>query len=403
MNANSAAAFSLFTFVTKEFCYTTTREENVQFSFMTFFILLFLSQLLKKEPIDDHITDDNGGSVTDDRIRDNSSNACNNANGSTSLALANLAHNKNLVVEHVTSKTAASIQNELCRNNGAELTRLVQGRLTPTFVYDFFSCVAGKYLKNSSLLRGQVPSGLQYLPGGNFYWSNLHIYVVRNSFVKRGRSRSIQGLCVFHDAYLSSYPGPNNFFHTVDPVLTKNLIQIKTWERRKKNYHNLGEEFNDATTKDEAACNGRGSRAWCDIPVLAGPGVGRVVLAHCLETRCKELDRVKFFVRVSGGENNVRMLSLLLRFGFNRLYLSHPLSKEPWLDEAGEELFVMSRKGPIGSALASKLLKYGDAAAASRRKSRAEMRSKSKSKSKKKSTKTSKPRAPSRRRRKTQR
>ena len=373
MNANSAAALSLFTFVTKEFCYTTTREENVQFSFMTFFILLFLSQLLKKGPIDDYIMDN--GSVTDDRTRDNSSNAFNNR--STSLVLAHLAQNKNLVVEHVTSKTAASIQNELCRNDGAELTRLVQGRLTPIFVYDFFSCVAGKYLKSSSLLRGKVPSSLQYVPGGNFYWSNLHIYVVRSSIVKRGRSGSIQGLCVYHDAYLSSYPGPNNFFHTVDPVLTKNLIQIKTWERRKKNYHNLGEEFNDATTKKEAACNGRGSRAWCDIPVLAGPGVGRVVLAYCLETRCKELDKVNFFVRVSGGENNVRMLSLLLRFGFNRLYLSHPLSKEPWLDEAGEELFVMSRKGPIGSSLASKLLKYGDAA---------------------NMTKTSKLRAPSRRR-----
>jgi hypothetical protein len=65
---------------------------------------------------------------------------------------------------------------------------------------------------------------------------------------------------------------------------------------------------------------------------------------------------VNFFVRVSGGENNIRMHSLLMRFGFNRLYLSHPVSKEPWLDEAGDELFVMSRKNSIEPALASTLL-----------------------------------------------
>ena len=303
----------------------------------------------------------------------------------TVTSILALANHKHLKIQRVTPSTAASVHRELSSNGGRELIRLVQSRLTPLFVYDFFSCVAGRHLKGSSLIRGRIPMKDEYLPGGNFWWSGIQIHVVRNSKVKIGGKGSIQGLYVFHDAYLSSYPGPNTYYHDVDPVLSKR----KTTQRH-QNVVNVGVEFND---RHALSGVGRGSKKWCDIPILAGPGIGRLVLAHCIHTRChvteeveeekqgeeeeeeeeeekeeeeegvekeeeeeEETQPVKFFVSVAGGRRNTRMYSLLVRFGFQRLHMFHPVTRDPWLDEAGDELFVLSRQGDIGGEDAAALL-----------------------------------------------
>jgi hypothetical protein len=292
----------------------------------------------------------------------------NNGGKSVRSLINDLAVSKHLQFEKVTSKTAARVHRELFSSGGVELDRLAQGRLTPRFVYDFFSCVARKHLRGASLLNGKSPKAKDYKPGGNFYWSGIQIHIVRDTPINIGERGSIQGLCVFHDAYLSSYPGPTNFFHTVDPVLTKTA-------KPKRTSKNVGIEFNDTKPSSEP---GQGSQRWCDIPILAGPGIGRLVLAHCIDTRCMGSEResdeksdgksgnrngngndgnVNFFVSVAGGESNIRMLSLLLRFGFGQLHMTHPISREPWLDEAGDALFVLSRKGPVESNSAEKLLR----------------------------------------------
>ena len=315
---------------------------------------------------------------------------------SAAVAIHKLKKHKHLTIQRVTATTATAVHRELSRNHGTEFRRLVQGRLTPLFVYDFFCCVAGHHLLGSSLIRGRVPTTDEYLPGGNFWWSGIQIHVVRNARIKAGRCGSIQGLYVFHDAYLSSYPGPTPYYHDVDPVLCKTKVRIVSNHKKKNVVHvskNVGIDFKD---KYAGSGLGRGSKMWCDVPVLAGPGIGRFVLAHCLETRTtmtknkrqeaeegaeeseteereegeeggeeeeggkedeeKDKARVNFFVSVAGGKGNNRMLSLLLRFGFDRLYMTHPITGDSWLDEAGDELFVMSREGPIDYDSATQLL-----------------------------------------------
>ena len=56
---------------------------------------------------------------------------------------------------------------------------------------------------------------------------------------------------------------------------------------------------------------------------------------------------LNFMVSVAGGVTNTRMLSLLDSFGFSRLYMSHPKTGESWKDEAGAELYVVTRNGPL--------------------------------------------------------
>ena len=314
--------------------------------------------------------------------------------------ISSFATNNNLKVERVTFVSAKSVHEELSRNNNRELNRLVQGRLTALFVYDFFSCVNGEHLEGSSLIRGRVPTLDEYQPGGNFWWSGIQIHIVRNRKIKAGKKGSILGLYVFHDAYLSSYPGPNTYYHDVDPVLTKENVK----KSKKNTFNNVGIEFNDEHTLSGV---GRGSKKWCDIPILAGPGIGRFVLSHCIHTRCNTYERmeeigkrekigqsgnlVNFFVSVSGGSDNTRMHSLLELFDFERLHMSHPLSGDPWLDEAGDELFVLTRKGNIEHSSLSKILSSGagrsqsNGNSHSRNRSGSNVRSKSNSRSKNRS------------------
>ena len=219
---------------------------------------------------------------------------CHPSSKNTTASVLALANEKHLKIQRVTPSTAASVHRELSSNGGREFIRLVQSRLTPLFVYDFFSCVAGRHLKGSSLIRGRIPMKDEYLPGGNFWWSGIQIHIVRNSKVKIGGKGSIQGLYVFHDAYLSSYPGPNTYYHDVDPVLSERKAT-----QRHQNVVNVGIEFNDRHTLRGM---GRGSKKWCDIPILAGPGIGRLVLAHCIHTRTiltRVTDTLKLWAHVS--------------------------------------------------------------------------------------------------------
>lgn len=333
------------------------------------------------------------------------------------------ARRQHLAFHVVTRQVAAAIHRELRWQDDKELRRLLQGRLTSQFVYDFFSCMAGRYLDGASTLAGEVPPQREYRSGGQFYWSGLYIAVVRDSRVPPFKPGSIRGICVFHDAYLSSYPGPNAFFHSVDPRITRfpvndssrgtRLRLAPKCLKRKKPPHGNGRQRSHTPTRsrsvkgaksfanradegertrlsgdlrDEfydqpgirdavsAHRTGTGSSGWCDVPVLAGPGVGRLLLAHCMQLRCgfriasegagaKKLRKrlssdiaLNFMVSVAGGHTNSRMLSLLDSFRFTRLYMSHPRSGEAWKDEAGAELYVASRKGPLNLDVISQVL-----------------------------------------------
>ena len=132
--------------------------------------------------------------------------------------------------------------------------------------------------------------------------------------------------------------------------------------------------------------------------------MGRLLLAHCMHTRCRlttameearerrqeeeeeegdngddvdassaamralreaaemahgpapPVERVKFLLSVAGAHANVRMVSLLRAFRFARLRMRHPESGEPWLDEAGSVLLLMCRSGPLRVDAATDLL-----------------------------------------------
>jgi hypothetical protein len=349
---------------------------------------------------------------------------------------------RHLAFHQVTRQVAVAIHRELRRQHDKELLRLLQGRLASQFVYDFLSCMAGHHLDGASMLGGALPHRSEYAAGGQFYWSGLYIAVIRDARIPPFKPGSIRGICVFHDAYLSSYPGPNAFFHSVDPRLTKFRVdgspqwagpaaaaaavaaaaaaaaaaelpqmgisknrnsrlalalpttpQRKDTKRRRRSrtprragkiaddvcahadeYErtrlsgDLRDEFYDQPGILDAAAahaSGTGSKSWCDVPVLAGPGVGRLLLAHCMQLRCghrmasegvrakkwrKRLSSeipLNFMVSVAGGVTNTRMLSLLDSFGFTRLYMTHPKTGEAWKDEAGAELYVVTRKGPL--------------------------------------------------------
>tara|TARA_B100000780_G_C21061455_1_gene426642 strand:- start:9 stop:1277 length:1269 start_codon:yes stop_codon:yes gene_type:complete len=407
---------SVLIFFSLEYCTFITTFQNLLYSFATFLILTIISEsslIQRKQAISPISTQSASPSTTKFHIK-------------------HLTKHKNLTIERVTKSTAAKVQHELNTNGGAELSRLVQKRLTRRYVYDFFCCVAGEHLRGSSLLKGRVPEHHEYTPGGNFYWSGIQIHIVRDTSIPIGKPGSIQGICVFHDAYLSSYPGPTNFFHNVDPVLThKKPNPFK--KSHKKKPPNFGMEFNDEHASDGV---GQGSRKWCDIPILAGPGIGRLILAHCIDTRCNSRnrnsrsksdsnrnskssrrrsssggsgvrgvrgrggrgsgrgnggntcsnnmvdDKVKFFISVAGGEGNKKMLALLARFKFKQLHMSHPKSRVPWLDEAGAELFVLSRQGSLKVKDAKKLLSLNTSSGQRRniRKSKSPGRSRSRKK-----------------------
>ena len=133
-------------------------------------------------------------------------------------------------VVEVTAKSAPAIH-EALRTDGT-LKQLVNGRLRSTFVYDFLSCVAGTYLKGSSKIDGQIPDDEEYdihNDGANFAWQGLRVFVVQ-------QGSSIKGMCVLHDAYLSSYPGPDAAHHRYDPVvrLSSNGKNVAKEDRQRR-------------------------------------------------------------------------------------------------------------------------------------------------------------------------
>lgn len=235
-----------------------------------------------------------------------------------------------VVIEEVTPKSAKSVHAELRR--GKTFQRLADSRLQSQFVFDFFSCVAGKWLPGSSTLGADQPGPAEYRPGGNFYWSGIRIYCMRQA-----STGSICGLYVFHDAYLSSYPGPDEHHHRVNPRIS----------RRGKRGRDISSQIGGSRHD--------GSARWCDIPILAGPGYGRLLLSHCLQT-ASAAGKKDFMVSVAGGVENEKMVALLAQFGFSILSMTHPKTGEAWLDEAGEPLYLLCRSGNISSRSATALL-----------------------------------------------
>ena len=229
-------------------------------------------------------------------------------------------------VVEVTAKSAHAIHKAL-RTDGT-LRQLVNGRLRSTFVYDFLSCVAGTYLKGSSKIDGQIPDDEEYdvgNDGANFAWQGLRVYVVQ-------QGSSIKGMCVLHDAYLSSYPGPDAAHHRYDPVV-----------RLSSTGKNVAKEIGNA-----------GSSIWTDIPIVCGRGYGRLCLAVALNAA--KAKSTSFLVNVAGGKSNRKMVKLLEDFGFSTLFMQHPKTGEDWLDEEGVELELMYRNKRLTPNSAATLL-----------------------------------------------
>lgn len=262
----------------------------------------------------------------------------------TSSALAAAAAQLGVSVVEVTKNSATGIHAALCAKG--RLKQLTNNRLSQAFVNDFLSCLAGTYLKGSSKLGRKIPSDDEYDPkneGANFAWSGLRIFVVTT------KANEIKGMCVLHDAYLSSYPGPDASHHKYDPVLKLS-----------------GDDKNIA---DEI------EKSWTDVPIVCGQGYGRLCLATALNASKKE--RPNFLVNIAGGRSNRKMAYLLDDFGFSQLRMEHPKTKREWEDEDGVPLFLMYRDKRLDGAEAGRLLLEGK-------------RKKAKSKSPKKSRAVSK-------------
>ena len=227
------------------------------------------------------------------------------------------AQNMGVTVVEVTRDTAKSVHKEL--RSGGVLSSLVENRLRTTFVNDFLSCVAGTYLTGSSKLGRKAPSNDEYdIKNGNanFAWRGLRIFVLR-------QNGTIKGMCVLHDAYLSSYPGPDASHHDFDPV-------VKLSPKGKDVSIQIGND---------------GSRKWTDIPIVCGRGYGRLCLAVALNNA--KASSSNFLINIAGGDSNRKMVSMLEDFDFARLHMQHPSTKEDWQDEEGEPLLLMYRGGRL--------------------------------------------------------
>ena len=162
---------------------------------------------------------------------------------------------------------------------------------------------------------GQVPDDDEYdinNGGANFAWQGLRIFVLKDG-------SDIKGMVVLHDAYLSSYPGPDESHHRYDPT-----VKLSSKGR------NIAKEIGNA-----------GSAKWTDIPIVCGSGYGRLCLAAALNAA--KSSSTSFLVNIAGGSSNRKMVKLLESFGFNSLYMTHPKTGEDWLDEEGVELELMYR------------------------------------------------------------
>lgn len=247
----------------------------------------------------------------------------------TSAVLNAAAKQMDVKIVEVTSKTASAIHKAL-RSKGA-LTKLTSGRLRSTFVYDFLSCVAGTYLQGSSKIDGKIPADDEYdinNGGANFAWQGLRIFVLR-------QKSDIKGMVVLHDAYLSSYPGPDASHHRYDP-------QVKL----SSNGKNIAKQIGNV-----------GSKKWTDIPIVCGSGYGRLCLAVGLNAA--KASSTNFLVNIAGGSSNRKMVKLLESFEFMPLYMRHPKTGKDWLDEEGVELELMYRDQRLSVADVDALLLTG--------------------------------------------
>lgn len=77
-----------------------------------------------------------------------------------------------------------------------------------------------------------------------FAWDSLRIFVLK----KNNRKEKLCGIVVFHSAYMSSYPGPDESHHMVEPELMAEGKNIST----------------------EIGYTGESD--WVDIPILCGSG-----------------------------------------------------------------------------------------------------------------------------------
>ncbi|GAB5372846.1 hypothetical protein AAMO2058_001699400 [Amorphochlora amoebiformis] len=236
-----------------------------------------------------------------------------------SKAIKKLAAERKVKIFEVTQDNAADIHAELRKKGHAR--ELTQGKVRTEFIYNYFSCKYGSYLTGSTQIDGSKPADKEYsskFKKSNFWWNGLKIYALRQ---KTG-DKLVVGFVVMHNAYLSMYPGPDEDHYDVDP-------KMMAGDR------DIAEEIGG----DERM----GSKTWADVPILCGSGHGDLLIALALAYCGME----KMIVSVATGEENQRMQSLLTKWQFSKLVMTHPNTEESWQDEDGDPSFVMYREGPI--------------------------------------------------------
>uniref|UniRef100_A0A6V3RTY0 Uncharacterized protein n=1 Tax=Lotharella globosa TaxID=91324 RepID=A0A6V3RTY0_9EUKA len=232
------------------------------------------------------------------------------------------AYVRGVKIEEVTKETAKAIHEELV--DGQTLESLTNGRVKEMFLYDYLSSLHGSYLEGASLLQDEIPEDDDYDSSNEnalFVWKGLRVFVLRK------KKDKLCGMVVFHKAYLSSYPGPDETHHLVDP---KMMTESK----------DIAQEVGHT-----------GSDTWIDIPILCGCGYGDILMGIVMA----ESKVSNFIVNVTTGKNNSSMLKLLRRWSFKRLKVTHPETEEAWKDEDGHPVFMKYRKRILSAKKAAQI------------------------------------------------
>jgi len=223
-----------------------------------------------------------------------------------------------LSIERVTKSNAPKVHKELTKSY---IKKLSDDRVKANFVYDYLSHVAGKYLPGASKLKGKIPSEKEYSTSNkdaNFFWAGIKIFVLRDS-----KSKKIKDLLIFHNAYLTSNPGPDKSHHNSDPVM-----------RKTKNGPNFAPEVGNAHL---------GSKKWAETPVMVGEDIDLMIaitLAEC--------GRKNMLVATDGEGYDDDLIECLSNWGFKKVFMTHPKTKKPWLEQEGkDELHVMYRAADV--------------------------------------------------------
>mmetsp|Transcript_46588 Transcript_46588/g.74906 ORF Transcript_46588/g.74906 Transcript_46588/m.74906 type:complete len:379 (-) Transcript_46588:358-1494(-) len=219
-------------------------------------------------------------------------------------------------IVEVTKENVKDVHAEL--TTGTLFKDLTKGRIMPAFMYDYLSSVNGRYLEGASKLQDEEPEEEEYDPtneSANFVWEALKVFVLR----RETKNKPICGIVIFHRAYLQQFPGPDEAHHVVDPVM-------------------MAENKNIASEVGYT-----GSKTWVDMPIIAGPGYGDILIGIVMA----ESKSFNIMVNIAAGKANTPMVKLLKRWYFKKLKVIHPETLEIWQDEDGYGVIMRYRKKAV--------------------------------------------------------